>query len=222
MRLTIFNGSPKHGSKNNTSKMIESFKDGFLKQEGNKCDIYKLNEFKNMDEAVDLYRKSEKFILAFPLYAYSMPGGTKRFIEALEPLCGDGMREIGFLVQYGFIEAIHARPLEEYLVKLVSTLGQEYLGTIIKGGCDGITNNPEAKNTKKILNGVYEIGEVFGKTGYLDTKLLNKFSKPEKQTVLSKIGIRFYAKLANKYFWSAELKKNGVFEDSFARPYEKV
>lgn len=221
MRLTIFNGSPKHGG-NNTEIMLNKFAEGFLKTEGNACSTYKLNELNNINEAVKLFEKSEYILLAFPLYVYSMPAGVKEFIEALEPISGGcSEKKIGFLVQYGFREAVHARALEKYLEKLALLLKCEYLGTIIKGGCDGLAKQPDSSGTRKILSGIYEIGKLFGETGTLNKELLNKFSKPETQNMLSKVLMKSFVKLANKYYWGAELKKNGVFDQSFAQPYKK-
>jgi len=82
-------------------------------------------------DAVKLFKESDYILLAFPLYSYSMPAGVKEFIEELGPLCGGGVnKKIGFLVQFGFREAIHARALEKYLEKFTMLLKCEYLGTI--------------------------------------------------------------------------------------------
>lgn len=219
MRLTVFNGSPKKGS-NNTELLVKKFIDGFTKAPGSEYGVCKLNSLNSMDEAVDLFKKSEYIILAFPLYTYSMPAGVKAFIESLETLCGAcGGKKIGFIVQYGFVEAIHARPLEKYLEMLAGLLKCEYLGTIIRGGCDGLARNPEAPRSKKTLKGIYEIGGGLGETGRFDRRLIDKYSKPETQALFSRLFMKSFVKFANKHYWGAELRKNGVFDESFARPY---
>ncbi|MGC7871279.1 hypothetical protein ACPUYX_07065 [Desulfosporosinus sp. SYSU MS00001] len=219
MQLTVFNGSPKLG-KSNTELMVNGFLEGFEKTLGNGSRVLKLNQLKSVKEAVSIIQESEYIFLAFPLYSYSMPAGVKELIEELEPLCGNcGNKKIGFLVQFGFREAIHARALEKYLEKVTSLLKGEYLGTIIKGGCDGLAKELNSSRTKKVLNGISDIGKVFGETGKFSRDLLDQYSKPETQTMLSRIMMKSFVKLANKYYWGAELKKNGVFEESYVQPY---
>ena len=220
MRLIIFNGSPKKGI-NNTEVMLRKFEEGFKNTSENYCDLYKLNCLKRMKDAVDLFEQEEYILLAFPLYVYSMPSAVKEFIELLEPLCGKCKeKKVGFLVQYGFKEAIHARPLEKYLEKLVKSLDCEYLGTIIKGGCDNLSTTPQEQN-KKILNGIYEIGKKFGETGKFERKLLDEYSKPETQTLQSEELMRNSIEFINKNYWGAQLKKNEAYDKRYARPYEK-
>ncbi|WP_088228345.1 hypothetical protein [Desulfosporosinus sp. FKB] len=221
MQLTVFNGSPKLG-KSNTELMVNGFLEGFEKTPGNGSRVFKLNHLKSVKEAVSIIQESEYILLAFPLYSYSMPAGVKELIEELEPLCGNcGNKKIGFLVQFGFREAIHARALEKYLEKVTSLLNGEYLGTIIKGGCDGLAKELNSSRTKKVLNGIFDIGKVFGETGKFSRDLLDQYSKPETQTMLSRIMMKSFVKLANKYYWGAELKNNGVFEESYAQPYKQ-
>lgn len=222
MQLTVFNGSPRPGD-NNTGLMVEKFVEGFANKEGNKYKVYKLNKLGSMDEARELFEKSEYVLLAFPLYSYSMPAGVKEFMEALSPLCGKcSGKKIGFLVQYGFKEAIHARALEKYLEKLAGLLNCEYLGTIIKGGCDGLIKNPNARFSKKVLNGINKIGCKFGESSKFDKELLDRYSRPETQSKTSKLLSKLFVKIVNKYYWGAELKKNGVYDKSYAQPYKRL
>lgn len=152
-----------------------------------------------------------------------MPGVVKSFIEALQPLCGKcSDKKIAFLVQYGFREAIHARPLEKYLVNLSRILGGEYLGTIIKGGCDGLAAK-RGMGYKNTLKGIYNIGVSFGKTGTLNSAELNAYSAPEFEKQHSRFIMSIVLKLVNRFYWGATLKKNGVtIKESYAKPYEKA
>ena len=222
MKLMVFNGSPRTG-KNNTEIMINKFLKGFSEQPGNSYEILKLNKVKFMGEAVKHFVESDTILLAFPLYNYSMPSGVKEFIENLEPFCGElSNKKIGFLVQYGFPEATHARPLEKYLQGLVKELNAHYLGTIIKGGCNSLIENIGniEKQNKRILDGIFQIGQIFGKAGQFNKSLIANYSKPEKSTFITKIIMRFLIKLINKYYWAEKLKVNGVYEQGYARPYE--
>ncbi len=226
MKLTIFNGSPKKGE-NNTAVLIEKFTEGFMQTAGNDFRICKLNKLKSMNEAVKLFEKSECVLLAFPLYNYSMPAGVKEFIESLETLIKKKKNiKIGFMIQYGFPEAIHARGLEKYLVRLCERMNLEYLGTIIKGGCNNLADEDEyhakLSGKNKIIDMIRAIGKKFGEDGVLDKKLLDKFSKPEKSSFIVKLIMKLMIRSINKNYWQTELEKNGVtIEKSFARPYEE-
>lgn len=222
MRLIIFNGSPKIGS-NNTQILIDKFTEGFKElNKKNEVETLKLNTLPSVEHAVSIFKEAEAVLLAFPLYTYAMPAGVNAFIEALEPLKGKcAGKKIGFLVQYGFKEAIHARPLEKYLEQLVKILGGEYLGTIIKGGCDALSKLPE-KAIKSQVEGIRAIGKALGQTGCFDKRQLDDYSKPEIQKKKSKLFMKIFIRLANKFYWEAAFKKNGVtYEESFRKPYEK-
>ena len=217
MKLVICNGSPKPGN-NNTEILVNHFIKGFEQNNGNTSEIHKLNKLNGKVDISDIFNSSEYLLLAFPLYSYSMPAGVKEFIEKLEPFCGNcADKKIGFIVQYGFPEATHARPLEKYLEHLCKRLGCQYLGTIIKGGCDGLTRSP--RNYGKTLRDIQEIGRQFATTGQFDKTLLLNFSRPEKQGLVLKLMMRVVVHLINRFYWGATLKKNGMYDKSFARPY---
>lgn len=224
MKLTIFNGSQKKET-SNTEVMVNKFIEGFTEIHGNSCNSYKLINFKNLNEAIKILEKSEYILISFPLYNYAMPSVIKRFIELLEPYCKTNKlsdKKIGFLVQYGFPEAIHARALEKYLVNLCKTLKTEYLGTVIKGGCNNVADGNAPKQLiNKILKGTYIIGKNFGENKTFNKSILNKYAKPEKSNLLLKIIMGIMIKLINKHYWKAELEKNGVLENSFSRPYQE-
>ncbi|MBR0599966.1 NAD(P)H-dependent oxidoreductase [Sinanaerobacter chloroacetimidivorans] len=220
MKLTIYNCSPKPG-RGNTDVLLEHFIKGFQTQEDNVVQLYKLNKLSSMEEAVKIFEASEAVLIAFPLYCYAMPGGLKLFIEALEPLCRKcNGKKLGFLVQYGFIEAVHGRPVEKYNQKLASLLGCQYFGTVIKGGCDGLITG-KTSGMKKIMKGIHDIGETLSKTGEFDQAELDTYSAPELEKKQNKLIMKVVLKLINRYYWGAMLKKNGVtIDESYARPYE--
>lgn len=220
MKLTIFNGSPKPG-KNNTEVLIDQFVAGLKSRGELQVEVYKLNKLASVEEAVKIFEQSENILLAFPLYCYAMPGGVKSFIDSLAKYTGKCQgKNLAFLVQFGFNEAIHARPLEQYFIKLSRILGGNYVGTIIKGGCDAL-NLGYMPGTKKILEGIFGIGATLGETGCFDDNELKKFSQPEYQKKQSVLIMKVILKFINHYYWGAKLRKNGVsVEASFAKPYE--
>ncbi|MCX7922565.1 MAG: NAD(P)H-dependent oxidoreductase [Clostridia bacterium] len=220
MKLLIINGSPKPG-KNNTAVLLKRFIEGFKGTKGNEVEIFRMNNEQAYKEAAIRFETAEAVLLAFPLYSYAMPAGVKTFIEELEPLLGKCHgKKVGFLVQYGFIEAVHARALETYLEYISGMLCCDYLGTIIKGGCDGLTKSE--KGNRKIRMGAYEIGKTFGATGCFNKKQLDDYSAPEVQKKQNSFLLSIIIKIINKVYWEKAFKKNGVtYEGSFAKPYGK-
>jgi multimeric flavodoxin WrbA len=218
MKLSIFNGSPKLGI-NNTAILLERFIEGFKETNDNEVEVIRMNYEQAYKDAAMRFEAAEAVLIAFPLYSYAMPAGVKTFIEQLEPLLGRcNGKKVGFLVQYGFIEAIHARALEKYLEHIAKALNCEYVGTIIKGGCDGLTKSKTGN--KKILKGAYEIGKTFGATKEFNKQQLDEYSAPEVQKKQYTFLMRIVLKIMNKVYWERAFKKNGVtYESSFAKPY---
>jgi len=216
MRLTIFNGSPRTG-RNNTGIMSAAFAKGFAATRGNEYALYKLNSL-SVPDAVKLFDKADCVLLAFPLYNSSMPSGVKEFVESLEPVLGQSVgKKVGFLVQFGSPEAWHARPLERYLENFTRLMGYEYLGTIIKGGCNSLVERPGSRKKKKILAGVREIGRVFGATGVLDKRLLDAYSKPERLPFLKKLLTWPFVTVSNRYYRGAQLHRNEGLKKSLGK-----
>ncbi len=217
MKLTIFNGSPR-GKGSNTKILVEQFINGFSTKNENSYEPAYLNHIKELDKNIELFKNSEAVLLAFPLYTDCMPYIVKLFIEALEPLCGrEGNPKIGFIVHSGFPEAIHSRFVEKYLIKLSDRLECEYLGTIIKGGSEGIKEKPKWM-TKKTYKSFYELGRIFGETGKFDKKIIQKLAKPEKFNRLILLISKFILKMSD-FYWNNMLKKNNAFDKRFDKPF---
>ena len=215
MKLTIFNGSPR-GKVSNTKVLVDQFLDGFMKRNGNSYKIVYLNTTKDSDYLIKMFEEAEKFLLAFPLYVDSMPAIVKTFIESLEPLCGRKENpDIGFLVQSGFPESIHSRYVERYLKKLSARLGCNYMGTIIKGGVEGVQAKPVRMN-KKLFNSFHQIGKIFGETGKFDKEIVDRLAQPERY---SKLYLWLFKLFGKFWYWDMMLKKNNAYEKRFAKPY---
>ena len=219
MRLTVFNGSPR-GRRSNTRILMEHFLKGFSETEGNNHEVYYLSRVKEEDQFKQAFSQAECVLLAFPLYTDSMPGVVKCFIEALEPFVGRKRNPaLGFIVQSGFPEAVHSRMVERYNEKLASRLGCAYLGTIVKGGVEGIQVQPP-QMTAKLFTRFYELGRVFGRDGSLDKSLIEQLAKPERLSpiVLLLLQLLGPTGLLN-FHWNRQLKKNGAYSRRFAAPY---
>ena len=198
---------------------MDKFVDGFTKSRTNNYSIGYLSAVDRSHEHMDQIRDAEYIIIIFPLYADSMPGRVKYFIESLENLLVFREKKLGFIVQSGFPEAHHSIFIERYLHKLTNRLGAEYLGTVIKGGVEGIQIMPRWM-TKKLFNQFYELGEIFGLEGQFDATICEALSKPYK---LSKTNLSIYKLIMktglNDFYWNHQLKKNEAFAFRFDRPY---
>jgi hypothetical protein len=156
-----------------------------------------------------------------------MPGLVKEFIETLAPLrkgagAGGGAERrpaLGFLVQSGFPEAAHSRPVEGYNRKLAARLGCRYLGTIVKGGVEGIQVRPPRMN-RRLYAAFHSLGESFGRSGAFDPGILKALARPERLSLAMRVLYRLLNLIGlGRFYWDWMLKKNGAYERRFARPY---
>jgi multimeric flavodoxin WrbA len=217
--LTIFNGSPR-GSKGNTPIMLKQFGEGFTSIPGHTYEINNLNRLKEKDKFSETFAAAECVWLGFPLYTDAMPGMVKNFIESLEPLRGRRNNPaIGFLVQSGFPEALHSRNVERYLEKLADRLDAPYLGTIVKGGGEGVRMVPEERNAG-LFDALQGLGSGFAQTGQLHPDLLPVVAGVERYSpLLGPVFKVFLRTSAASWYWDSQLKGNRVYEERFAQPY---
>ena len=220
-RITVFNGSPR-GSKGNTPILLENFLKGFTANGKRSYQLYHLNHLKDADVFREVYGQAECVLLGFPLYTDGMPGFVKTFIESLEGYRGrKGNPPIGFVVHSGFPEAVHSRHVEKYLQKLAARLDAPYIGTLVKGGSEGVRLMPENMN-RKLFDALFETGRTFAETGQFDPLLLQQIAKPEKYPFyLAPIFKLLSRTPLSSFYWDGLLKRNGAYEQRFAKPYAK-
>ena len=148
-----------------------------------------------------------------------MPGIVKEFFEDLVGTENTMQKKVGFIVQSGFPESIHSVALERYLEKLTKRLGHLYLGTVIKGGVEGIKIMPPGM-TKKLFNQFEKLGSYFAEFHKFDPQITKQLSKPYK---FSALRIQFF-KLISKtgltnFYCDMHLKKNNAFEQRYDKPF---
>ncbi len=218
MKLVIFNGSPRY-KKSNSALLTEQFLKGYNRFCPEPVPVYYLANYKQREAAAEIFKQAETVLLIFPLYTDCMPGIVKEFFENIAGESYSPAKKVGVIVQSGFPESIHAEGLERYLKKLVLRLNCEYLGTMIKGGVEGIQSMPPSM-TRKLYGKFQVLGEYFAQNNSFEPGITEKFRKPYRFsrtyivifTLLSKTGI-------TNFYWNGQLKKNGAFEKRFARPY---
>ncbi|MCF8381405.1 MAG: NAD(P)H-dependent oxidoreductase [Bacteroidales bacterium] len=215
MKLTVINGSPK-GKRSNTKLLTDAFLNGYHKTFGNQSKEYFLSDKKLDAELQRDFIHAESLLIAFPLYTDSMPGMVKEYFESLENYksSNPGIK-IGFLVQSGFPESYHSFFVARYLKKFATLFDSDYLGTIIKGGVEGIQMKP-AWMRRKTLKRFEKLGFMFGKYGRFDQSIIKKLSTPVK---LGRFALGFFKfakiiKLGN-FYWDYQLKSNNAYEKRF-------
>jgi multimeric flavodoxin WrbA len=194
MRLTIFNGSPR-GKTGNTEILLNKVLEGFKSMQDADVTWVHLNSRQQRESADNAFGQADLALLGFPLYTDAMPGLVKAFIESLAPFMGrEGNPTMAFLVQSGFPEAHHSRFVERYLEKLARRLNSPYAGTIVKGGCEGVRMMPEK---------------------------LARLAKPEQYPAIVVPVMKLLLRLPiAQSYWNNQLKKNGVYDQRFARPFD--
>jgi len=221
MQLTVYNGSPR-GKNSNTRLLLERFLRGFEEKGGQVHRLHYLVKRNDRKQQIEDFAGSPgPVLLAFPLYTDCMPGLVKDFIEDLRPLCGqEGLPPAMFLVQSGFPEARHSRFVERYLEKLTRRLCCGYLGTMVRGGVEGIRVMP-AMMTRKLYGLMENLGAALAKTQKLDPGLLGKLAHPE---TLSPARQWMYAKVLYRMtnaYWNNMLKENNALDRREDRPFAK-
>lgn len=148
-----------------------------------------------------------------------MPGIVKEFFEHIVQSTLHHPKKIGFVVQSGFPESIHSVYVEHYLKKLTNRLNCLYLGTVIKGGVEGIQIMPEMM-TRKLFNRFQILGEYFAVNSIFSPEVVKSLRKPYKMSPLRRSVFRIMMKtgLAN-FYWNSNLKQNGAYNIRFNRPY---
>lgn len=222
MKLTILVGSPR-AHKSNSQFLINSFLKGLFHTGGVEYRIAYLQRIRLTPKHLEYFRQADVILMWTPLYTDSMPGNVMHFIEQLAPLRGKcHHQKIGYFIQSGFPETVHSRALEAYFRKLTQRLGATYLGTVIKGGAEGLILRP-AWTTKKVRKQVENLGAHFAENQEWNEKIRQKLAGQEHLNRSTLFFLRMLDALGlSNGYWKYLLKKNHAYEKRFAKPYAKL
>jgi len=209
-KLVIYNGSPRRKGSNSTlilKKTAEALCD--------KVEIRDLKESDKWEEWSDAFKDDTNVMFFMPLYVHAMPSHVMKFIEKLKTSNGS----ISFFVQSGFPESSQSHYLEAYFEQLTIRLGRTYMGTVIKGGVEGLqVKSAKAQEktiepmVKAIVNLVYE--------GKFNPENVRQLSTPIHLGKGAKILFKLFTKIGLiNFFWDQQLKENDAYEKSFDCPY---
>ena len=216
--LLLLNGSPK-GERSNTNRLLSRVAQGWEGAGGTARTLH-LARRAEFSAAVEVFPTAGTVVLGMPLYTDSTPALVKSFIEELAVYRGHADNPtLGYLVQSGFFEALHSRPLERYLAKLSVRLGCPYAGTIVRGGGESLAEMPEQAN-RKLWAGLTGLGASLAEDGVFDRALLARVAGTERLATPIAAALKLACKTpAPQFFWNQQLKANGVFDQRFAAPY---
>jgi NAD(P)H-dependent FMN reductase len=218
MRLLALNGSPR-GARSNTDVLLAPFLAGFAETAGNAHEVLHLVRTGERSRQLAAFALADAVLLAFPLYTDAMPALVADFVASLAPRCGaPGNPPLLFLVQSGFPEPFHSRPVERWAEKLARRLGAPYLGTMVKGGVEGIQARPPWA-ARSLLDRMNALGRAFGATGRLDPELVARLAGRERLSAPALAGCLLAGALGLlDLWWDQQLRKNGAYDERHARP----
>jgi len=219
--LLLLNGSPR-GERSNSMKMLTRVAEGWQQAGGETPEILHLAQRAGFDRAVKAFGEADVVMLGMPLYTDAMPALVKSYIEALQPRTAavEGANPaLGFLVQSGFPEASHSRPLERYLQKLARRFGSRYVGTIVRGAGESLQMIPDRAN-EKLWARLRTLGEQLYREGSFGAEELRAVAGVERMSALTLVLARLAVHLPiTQFYWNGMLKKNGAWQQKFAAPY---
>ena len=213
MNVVMLNGSPR-GRNANTQILLNQLLLGMQSVNIIEGTTYYLRETNHTDEHVAAVKAADLVLLGFPLYTDGMPGVTKHFIDALVPVDLQG-KPMAFLVQSGFPEAAHSRPVERYLEKLSRRINATYCGTIVRGNSEGIRLRSASAN-RRVYEQFNALGASLAYDGRFKADLLEKVAGRE---TLPKLAKPLMNSGMMNFYWNYMLKKNNAYKERFAAPY---
>ena len=208
MKLAVVNGSPR-GRKSNSDRIIN-----WMIEDTNNIQKVYVADLKKQDESIKLISNSDIFLFVFPLYTDSMSGLSKAFFEKMSKLNLEG-KSIAFVVHSGFSEAIHSRMAEKYCAYFAKINKMKFLGCVVMGGSEAMQVAPDGYFGKKI--GLFKaLGQSIKENQVLDKDILKKLAGAE---CFSKFTIFMLRFMPTDMYWNSQLRKNGVYEKRFNKPY---
>jgi hypothetical protein len=216
--LLLLDGSPR-GLRSNSMKMLSRVAQGWESGGGAPPEVLHLAQPGGIERAVARFGAADAVLLGMPLYTDAMPGLVMAFIEALSPRVGAVNPPLGFLVQSGFPEALHSRPLERYLEKLARRLGSPYAGTIVRGGGESLQSVPDRANGR-LWTRLRLLGEQFARDGRFGAESLRAVAGVERLPAPAAALLALAFRLpGSQFYWNRQLKRNGAWDRRFAAPY---
>lgn len=224
MKRLFVNGSPRGRDSNSRlilSWIAEGMASAGVPEAIEAIETIDLARARELEAQREAFLSADEILMIMPLYTDSMPALVKRFIDSLadaprERLTG---KKIAFVVQSGFPESIHGETLASYLKRLSVRCGWTNVGTVVRGGIEGIRIMPPGM-TKKIRMLFQAMGSSLARDWTVDPSVIQSLGKPYKLGLAMRILFRLLMPtgLTNMY-WNMNLKQHGAFRRRFDAPY---
>jgi NAD(P)H-dependent FMN reductase len=219
MRL-LLNGSPR-GKDANSRRILSWIAQG-LEQVGiTTTTVVDLAPNPTRANHIQAFLDADEVVFAFPLYTDSMPGLVKGFLETIALADRSRMqgKRVAFVIQSGFPEGIHTEVLGAYLSRVCERLGFIHLGTLRKGGIEGIRVMPP-KAVAKIQARFVAAGKDLGEKGKFSPKLIRTMAEPRTFGWTGRAIIRLLGSIGLiNFYWNRKLKEHGAYSRRFDTPY---
>jgi NAD(P)H-dependent FMN reductase len=214
----IIIGSPR-GKGSNSWFLAQIMIDGYQSVREWNPEVAFLSKKSELEAHINLFKSSERIFFHFPLYTDAMPGILKNFLDHLSRTDFKG-KKLGYFIISGFPEAHHSLYIEEYFKNLTKKYKAELIGSIIKGGMEGVMIQPKWA-TKKIRKDIFQLGKELAEQGQFDPYLTKKMRKMMQLPKFAKLILPIFKMLGlTDMYWNKNLKKNNAFQNRFDRPYE--
>ncbi len=220
MKRLLLNGSPR-GDASNSRLICAWLAEGMAGVGAPAPDILSLAGSGGTGRAVEAFLSADEIVLVFPLYTDSMPGIVAAFTNALADLDRAVLagKRVGYIVHSGFPESAQTEPLAAYLGRLSARLGFTHLGTVVKGGSEGLRLNP-GSGRSKTAECFRALGRSLAARGAFDAETLAALARPRRLGPGVCILFRLLAPTGLlQMYWNIMLRKHGAYDRRFDRPY---
>lgn len=222
MKRLLLNGSPR-GESSNSRLICTWMAEGVSEAGAPSPDIVTLAGSGGTERGVRAILSADEILLVFPLYTDSMPGIVAAFTNALADLAPGRTagKRVGYVVHSGFPESVQSEPLAAYLERLSARLGFTHLGTVIKGGSEGLRLNP-GSGRSQTAERFRSLGRSLAARGTFDAEDLASLARPRRLGPGARILFRLLvlSGLLQTY-WNVMLRKHGAYDRRFDRPYAR-
>ena len=220
MQRLVLNGSPR-GTQSNSRTIIGWLLEGMAKAGASEPPVLDLAHTRDNTQHRAAFLEADEVVLVMPLYTDSVPGIVMHFIDSLaeaprERLAG---KRMAFVIQSGFPESAHSRPVATWLERLCARLGMVHCGTAIRGNSEGLRLMP-AGMTAKARELFVALGRSLAAQGIFDAAAVARLAGRGRLGMAARLvmGALRPTGLLNLY-WIMMLRQHGAWKRRFDQPY---
>jgi NAD(P)H-dependent FMN reductase len=220
VKRLLLNGSPR-GKDANSRTILTWMAQGLAQAGITGLSIVDVAPDHNRPAHLQAFLDADEVVFAFPLYTDSMPGLVKGFLEAIALADRPRLqgKRVAFIIQSGLPEGIHTEALGAYLARVCERLGFLHLGTLRKGGVEGIRMMPP-RSIAKIAAHFVQAGRELGARGSFSPELIRTMAEPRTFGWKARALIRLLGGIGLlNIYWNRRLKNHGAYARRFDTPY---